>query len=931
MSPRQDSRLSLALRAIWAATAILLLSPARACAVDPAFHISQYGHTAWRLHDGIFTGTPTSIAQTKDGFIWIGTTDGLFRFDGVRFVRWSDIAPDRQLGSAEIFAILAARDGSLWIGAADGLFRWNKNRLTRYPLRSGIVIAMNQTNEGAIWLARARILDTDGALCQVKDDGIHCHGEADGVPLPYAAAMTADAGGNIWIGADTQLVRWRPDSSSLIHIKHSIRMKGLDGIQALAVDHNHSVWVGMDTKVGIGLQQFRKGLWKRFALPLLGKTDGAVSSLFVDHANALWVGTQGHGIYRIINGQIDHFDRSDGLSGNQIQALFEDNEGDIWVDTSTGIDCFHNLPIVTFSSREGLHSDSAQSVLPAHDGTVWIGNVGALDALHNGTVTSILPSGGLPGRIITSLAESSQGKLWVGIDSGLFLFEHGKFSSVIPRDGNSYIMAMASTQDGTVWTLRGSNGTRTDDLIQIVDGHWRLRERDPLDEVRLDTLGIDAQGRLWLAGSQLRYWSGSEERTITAFGPEYGNIRGIAVDSAGTVWFGATKGLLSFREGKLKAITTSNGLPCAQINALVIDRHRALWLYTQCGLIRIGHSELERWWNQPKIQLRVSVFDTLDGFEGGRTAVRPAAAESADGRLWFVNGSVVQTLNPDELYVNRVPPPVHIDRIIDKSRDYPAKNGIRLPKLTVDLEIRYTGLSFVVPQRVRFRYKLDGYDTKWSYVGARRSAFYTNLRPGTYRFMVGACNNSGVWNLDGATLIFVIPPAWYQTLWFRLLIVALLVLLACGVYLLRMRQYSLALKMRFDERLDERTRIARELHDTLLQSFHGLLFRVQAARNLMPRKTESAIQVLDEAISATERALAEGRDAIHDLRPEPEQQRDLAELLILAGNEIAKAELSNDFLPELRVIVEGKSRRLFPTLQGEVYRIGREEIGRAHV
>ena len=905
----------------------LLLSPVSSQALDPSVQISQYGHTVWRVQDGYFTGAPTSIAQTADGYMWIGTADGLFRFDGVRFVPWTAISHQQAVASAEVSALFGARDGSLWIGAGYRFFRWKDNALSQYSTdKDQFVDSILETNSGSIWLTRERYADHEGPLCQVRGLGLHCYDRSEGIPFENASSVVEDAAGNFWVGSDAQLLRWRSGRSTAWKLKTLRQTEGLNGVAALAVDRSGFLWTGLNYPgPGLGLEQFRNGSWKQFRSPQLKGSGIAVSRLYEDRDGALWVGTEGQGIYRILGGKADHFDAADGLSGDRITAIFQDHEGTIWVATSNGIDNFRNLPLVTLSKREGLNLDDARSILAAKDGSIWIGDEGALDVWRTGTITSILPKDGLPGREVTSILEDRSG-LWIGIDSRLFHLEKRKFVPVMDRGVPNILFSMTRAVDGSFWAVFG--GDRTEMLARIQSGHFTVEQIFPPGEAVL-ALAEDKEGRLWMAGDKIRYLDKSGETTLTAFGPRYGYIRNVATDAADFVWFGATKGLLGFRGGKMQVMTTANGLPCERINTLILDKHDSLWLYAQCGLIRIDHRELENWWSNPGIRVRSTLFDAMDGFQGGPSPFRPAVTKSPDGRLWFVNGSVVQTIDPDNLYLNQLPPPVHIEEVKTKGEIYFPANAVRLPKLSRNIEIEYTGLSFVLPQRVRFRYELAGYDTAWQDAGLRRSAFYTNLRPGKYTFRVTACNNSGVWNAQGASLAFEILPAWYQTAWFRSLAALFPILLGYGFYLLRTRQYAVAIKARFDERLDERTRIARELHDTLLQSFHGLMFRFQAARNLMPQKTESAMQVLDDAIRATEQALAEGRDAIRDLRPEPEARRDLADLLTAAGSEISDAEAGSRPIPGFRVIVEGKPQPLSPALQREVYRIGREVIRNA--
>jgi len=905
-------------------TVFSLLPLVRTHALDPSLHISQYGHTAWRIQDGFFNGAPTAIAQTADGYLWVGTADGLFRFDGARFVPFADPAGQNDLQSAEISALLGARDGSLWIGAGYRFYRWKDQVLTRYSTgEDQFVDSIVESAHGVIWLTRERYSDMKGPLCRVQGQGLHCYSQNDGIPFVNASSLIEDSTGSLWIGDDDRLVRWRPGRSTTWKINTLRQSEGLNGVSALAEDRNGFLWVGLTYPgPGLGLQQFRDGNWKTFLSARLNGSRIAVTRLYPEPNGALWVGTDGHGLYRIVDGRADHFGSSDGLSGDKITAIFQDHEGTLWVGTSMGIDSFRDLPVVTVSRREGLYADDARSILSSSDGAIWIGNQGALDVWRNGVINPILPKDGLPGKEVTSILDDPAGGLWVGVDSALFHLSHGRFLRVNESKAPSIVFTMANGADGSLWVELGS--AVFDHLVRISNGRSSVTQTFAAGESVL-ALAVDHEGRIWVAGDKLRYLTGSGEKTISEFGPRYGYIRNIAVDGSDFVWFGATKGLVGFKDEKMQVMTAANGLPCERINTLILDDRRALWLYAQCGLIRIDHNELERWWRHPDVPVSTTVFDAMDGFRGGPSSFRPAATKSSDGRLWFVNGSVVQTIDPSHLDQNGLPPPVHIEQVIADTKEYSPGTAIRCPRLTRNLEIKYTGLSFVVPQRVHFRYKLESYDTSWQNAGSRRSAFYTNLRPGNYRFLVIACNNSGVWNSEAATLTFVILPAWYQTIWFRLFALLFLILLSYAFYLLRTRQYAAAMRVRFSERLDERTRIARELHDTLLQSFHGLMFRFQAARNLMPQKPDSAMQVLDEAISATERALAEGRDAIRDLRLEQTTERDLAELLTAAGQELALAP-AEGHTPEFRVIVEGKPRQLVPTLEEEVYRIGREVI-----
>ena len=388
-------------------------------------------------------------------------------------------------------------------------------------------------------------------------------------------------------------------------------------------------------------------------------------------------------------------------------------------------------------------------------------------------------------------------------------------------------------------------------------------------------------------------------------------------------------GLIGWKNGKQRILNARNGFPCDSVHAALTDQAGNLWVYSQCGLVEIAAKEVQEWWEKSDTIARPRlVLDVFDGAQAGRASF-PGAARSVDGRLWFANTAALQMIDPVHLAVNAASPPVHVEEIIADRKQYSPQEGLRIPPRTRDLEIDYTALSFAVPQKVRFRYKLEGQDTQWQDPGTRRQAFYTDLRPGTYTFRVIACNSDGVWNEAGASWGFSVDPAWYQTIWFWLSCAAAFFVLLWALYQLRVGQLARQFDIELEARVSERTRIARDLHDTLLQSFHGVLFRFQGARNMLPNRPEEAMQTLDGAIMRTEQAIAEGRDAVKDLRFESATQKTLVELLAAEGQELEASHRAEGDSPVFSLIVEGERQTLSPDLCQDVYRMARELLRNA--
>lgn len=900
----------------------LFFALSSAWGVDSSRHISQYGHTAWRIQDGVFIGAPNAIAQTTDGYLWIGTQNGLIRFDGVRFVPW--IPLKGKLLSSGIFSLLAGTDGSLWIGTSTNLAHLQNGNLTNYSGADGRVNSIVQGHDGRIWITRSRVHDDKGPLCEVKGPSLRCHGKADGIPSPYAVPLAEDSEGNLWIGSVNLLIRWRAGSSTVFTPSETKSGEGLSGFQAIAADPDGSIWGGMDRRgPGLGLQRWLHGVRKPLN-PTLSKSPLQVSALFLDHENAMWIGTQNQGIYRLNGDKVDRFSSADGLSSDTVNGFYEDHEGNMWIATTEGIDCFRNVRVTTFSTRQGLSANLVDSVLAARDGTIWIGNHGALGSLRGDQLSSIQLTKGLLRQQVTSLLEDHAGRLWVGVEDRLYVYENGKFDPIRRSNNTAMGAIVAITEDrhNNIWAEVLGSPMK---LVRIQGRE--VREELPAPRMpAASSLAADPNDGIWLGlvdGDLARYRHGRLE-TFSAESAAKSPVRQILVRADGSVLAATSNGLTEWQNGTMRTLTTQNGLPCNSLYGLVSDNNNAVWLYAQCGLLRVADTQLREWWDGTNGSVKADIYDAFDGARPAYATFQPHAARSPDGRLWFANQNVVQMIDPNRLEVNTLAPPVHIEQIVADRINYAAGNQISLPALTRDLEIDYTALSFVVPQKVRFRYKLDGRDAGWQEPGTRRQAFYTDLPPGSYRFRVVACNNDGVWNDEGATLSFSVAPAWYQTNWFRVLCVVGLVAITWAFYRIRVRQIARAIDARFDERLAERTRLARDLHDTFLQTIQGSKLVVDDA--LDPSTDAARMRHAMETLSGwLEQAMREGRAALNSLRASATQRNDLAEAFRRAtADEITPGSIATAFS------VVGDSREMHPLVRDEVYRIGYEAIRNAY-
>ena len=443
----------------------------------------------------------------------------------------------------------------------------------------------------------------------------------------------------------------------------------------------------------------------------------------------------------------------------------------------------------------------------------------------------------------------------------------------------------------------------------------------------------------WTEGGVLYFKDGQVRASFTtANGLGKGHVAGIRLDQNGALWAATQEGGLSrIKDGRVATLTTNNGLPCDTIHWSIEDDDHSLWLNTACGLVRIARTELDAWIADPKHRVETTLWDAADGVglaSASPAYFNPPVAKSTDGKLWFLGGEGASVVDPHHLAFNKIPPPVHIERIIADHKSYwqnlpdQAVSHLRLPARVRDLTIDYSALSLAAPEKIHFKYKLEGQDSNWREVINDREVQYSNLRPGPYRFRVVAANNSGVWNEQGDALEFSVLPAYYQTNWFRALCAAAFMALLWAAYQYRVRQLQHDFEMTLEARIGERTRIARDLHDTLLQSFHGLLLRFQTVSVLLPERPIEAKEKLDSAIEQAAGAITEGRDAVQGLRASTVERNDLALAISTLGEELEN-DSSNHRPATFRVSVEGQARDLHPILRDEIYKIAAEALRNA--
>ena len=857
-------------------------------ALSPRFTVRQYAHTAWTEAGSEPLLAVEAFVQTRDGYLALASRSTQLRFDGLRFTRW----PMPAAGTARHLTV--ARDGAVWSATAGGLFRIDRGQVRSYPFswgRADSVPAIAEDPRGAIWAA----VDTaHGSFVQMlapEDGTTRRYGAADGIP-PAVQALAAD-GPVLWIASDRAVCRWTPGAKAAC-------VPAPEGI--------HSLATGRDVTYAAGSRAIYRITHDRLeAVVSIAPAFGSLRrrALLADRNGNLWAGATG-GLLRVRNGEVQTLSRKDGLSGEIVTGILEDAEGDIWVATNNGIDRLRNPRVLHVSTLDGLAGESTTVVKAAPDGSIWVGAAAdGITRIHGRTVSRYSTADGLPGNRITAIETDRAGRVWVACGEQLAVWQNGRFRAIAGRAPRP-VFSIAADASGRVWAAAGGLLRVSTKTVEAVEGRHG-------DVVRVFATG---GGPPWLASPpSLAARLGASE---TLPMPK-GDARAFVEDASGATWIASGALLSRFRDGKLTVWGPGEGLSAGEIHGLAIDHRSNLWLLADRAVVRVALSELASSPDAAPRAARFISYDEKDGLRLGDSAAPPypRITTSADGRIWLCERDGLGVLDPEVLGERLSPPPVVIeqllvDGVIHKEPDARFRGR--------QVQITYTANSLTAPERVRFRYRMDGSVSYWTDVQGRRELTFLDLAPGNYRFHLQACNLDDVCNEAGAVTSFVVMPFYYQTVWFKLLLSALVWSALWGGYKLRMRQVEL----RYRLIAQDRARVTREIHDSLLQGFAGVVLQLDAAARLFHSNPSASKERLDRALDQADEALREARQMLLDLRLPILEGRSLSEALAEVGETTTRGTPIAFSLK-----IRGNERPLGYTSQVAVYLIGREAIRNA--
>jgi signal transduction histidine kinase/ligand-binding sensor domain-containing protein len=895
----------------WLLCCFLMLQPTAADALDPTRLATQYGLDTWLTRDGLPQNSVKAIAQTRDGYLWLGTWGGLARFDGVKFTIFNR-ANTPGLRDSRITALAEDADGNLWIGtAAGGLSRFKNGVFeayrseddTSYEERSRWQIrSIARSRDGALWIGTS-----GGGFRRFKDGRFG----ALLMDRHVVRAIFEDRSGQLWVATSNGVL----ELSSIEPGTFQIQRHLLPGhiVNGIYQDRAGTIWIaargGLTRVSGARVTSF-------------GSAEGfpadAALSVCEDRDGSLWIGTLGNGLVRLRGERFDTLTVRDGLSSGIVSALYEDREGSLWIGSNDGLNRLRDTRFITLTTREGLSADAVVSIAAGRDGTVWIGTEGGgLNRLSKGEIHRYTTESGLPSNYAGALFEASDGTVWITGDGVVSRIQGGRPRVYTRANGvpEGFVSAIAENRHGRL-VICGEGPLR-----ELTNDRFEVAGQQPRGMEYCYSIARDRQGSLWFAttGGLVHETDRGYRIFTTRDGLPDEGVHSVHEDPGGTIWVATVSGLARVKDGAVASFSKAGPLGEVVFQILEDDAGN-LWMNGRQGILKAAIRDLNAYASGTRRDVPITVYGLADGLKSTEYSVayiQRAACRTPDGRLWFATTRGVASVDPTLNRTNPIPPVVAIDALVADGR-LDARRPVEVAAGTNVFQVRYAALSFLAPDRVRFAYRLEGLDRGWIDAGAERAAFYSRVPPGRYRFRVRAANNDGVWSLGDATLDIRVLPYFYQTRWFRASLGALLVLLAFGFHSLRVRR----VEKQFSVVMKERNRMAREIHDTLAQGLAAIGLHLSAIQSEGSAATRE--QHVATARRLVEGNLAEARRSVWDLHPQYLERSDLS-----SGLTRMVADLAESTNVQIDVRTSGNARRLPAEVEKGLFRIAQEAVANA--